>query len=175
MGDMGSFELIFGGVLTHLMVSTLIFAALHEDVVKENYLHSLWIFGLPVLNIIVGFQMLGIVKDSYQRTCERLENKIEDITDDKNRIEQYWKYRYEYLEKSKFRKVGVGDVFVIPDTDNWKKETRGKKCVITSITENGVNHTVEGRQSETWHTKWELLKEMVFLSNEPIKPFENVY
>ena len=165
--------LIIVGSTIHFLLSGLIILSLNKDYIKEDKIHLIWIFLFPIVNLIIAFRLMEIKKNSLERSNEWKKTKVEDLEDQILRLDAHWKSKYQELERKKFRKVRVGDVFRVPNTDGWKKETRNKKCTIVEITNEGVEHTVEGRPStEIWNTRWEFLKEMVFLNEEPFKPFE---
>lgn len=157
----------------HLLCSGLIILSLNKDYIKEEKIHLIWILLIPVFNLILALRLMEIKKDSLERHYTYEKREKEHFRDEIYRLENYWQDKYRELERKKFRKVRVGDVFMVPNTEGWKKETRNRKCTVIEITKDGVEHTVDGRPSnEIWNTKWEFLKEMVFLNEEPFKPFE---
>jgi len=160
--------LIVGGIIHTLMVSVCFMVS------KEtfNRLESKWIVYsviilLPIVNLMLTLLLMDTTIMVYKRNLRDKSYKIDDL----NLELSNEKARYNELERKIFRKVRVGDTFVIPNNDGYVTACRGKKCIITDIVGNGVRHSVDG-STDTYITKWELLKEMVFLSDEPFKPFE---
>ena len=130
----------------------------------------------PLINLILALRLMEIKKNSLERANEWKKEKIEDLEDRIGRSDAIWKSRVEELERKKFRRVRVNDIFYFPQDGEWKKEVKGKKCKIIEINGKGVVGYVSnssGWDEETrWHTSWDLMKEVAFLNEEPFKPFE---
>lgn len=168
--------LIISSIAIHLICSLGIVLQLYDDYIKEDKIHLVWIFMLPFVNLILALRLMEIKKNTLERTNEWKKDRITDLEDLINRSDTIWKSRLEEVERKKFRRVRINDVFYFPVDGNWKDDVKGKKCKIIEINGKGVVgyiSTPDGWDEGTrWHTSWELMKEVAFLSKEPFKPFE---
>lgn len=159
--------LIVGGLI-HLMLVTTCFMV-SQDAFR-NLDHKRVVYGLivllPIVNVIMTMMLMDI---SLRATLRNLRYKIDDCNRAERNLESL-KLDYADLERKKLRKVRVGDRFRVPDTSEWKDGFRNTECVIIEL---GDEIIVNNKLSPTrWSVKWHHLKYMVFLSDEPIKPFE---
>ena len=138
--------------------------------VKNNALNGLdftpflqyIIIFIPLVNIIICIMLLDlnleISNESYSFTKELYRNDIE----------KYKKLIYKYK-----RNIRVGSIFICPDTNNYDGRCRGKKALVTKINDRGLEHIIIGTNIKMICT-WDCVDDMIFLSNEPAKPFSDI-
>jgi hypothetical protein len=160
--------LLIPAILVHvLMVSTCFMVA--QDAFKnlehKRVVYSL-IVVLPIVNVIMTLMLMDISLKIYKRSFNEKQGEVDSL----NRQLTSEKRKYEDLERRKFRRIKVGNKFHVPNTDDWKEGFRNTECTIIElgnevIATNELNNT-------RWSVKWHHLQYMVFLSDEPVKPFE---
>lgn len=174
MGDTAFFFLIVG-LMLHVVISSSIQTVMRNCFEKANeeltVFHYFWIW-FPLINIIISNGIVTTYMDALMRTNKKLRDEYLVSENKLNRVIEGLNDDIKFLKRSKFRKVKVGDVFVFPKDGNWKQEVKGTKHVITEIDDNGVCSRRVDNVGITWTTNWDLLRKVVFLSDEPIKPFE---
>lgn len=156
------------GLLTHVMLVASCFMVSQNAFrhLEDKRLIYFLIILLPLVNVIMTMMIMDVAFGATLRSlknrdidCRELERNLERVTQD-----------FTELERKKLRKVRVGDRFRVPNTDEWKDGFRNTECVIIEL---GDEIIVNNKLSTTrWSVKWHHLKYMVFLSDEPIKPFE---
>ena len=104
----------------------------------------------------------------YKRTCEEKISEVGRLS--REVIVQ--KSKYSELERKKLRKVRVGDRFMVPNTEEWKNGFRATECTITELNDTDLVAVNKENSTTRWSVKWNHLQYMIFLSNEPIRPFE---
>ena len=126
---------------------------------------------LPVVNVILTILHLDAKVTTYNRHMTELEGERGELT----REVILLKRSISDLERRKFRRVRVGDVFMCPDAINWTDGFRGQKHTIIEIKED-VNepHPVisKSKEGKRYKNSWDSLRQMIFLNDEPVKPFE---
>jgi hypothetical protein len=128
------------------------------------------ILSIPIVNVIMSMLLLDMVIMAYKRSYRE---KKDEVIQREETIRTL-KREYEDLERKKFRKVRLGDKFRVPNTDSWVDKFRGSECRIVEIDGDYIIAKSKGDDVSRWSVKWEHLGRMVFLSDEPIKPFEFV-
>lgn len=156
-------------ILVHFMLVITCFAASSDAF--RGLEHKKVIYGLivvlPIVNVILTMLLVDIAVKRYRR---EIRYKNEEISDISRNLENE-RVKYRELERKKLMRVRVGDKFHVPNTDEWKQGFRNTECTIIEL--HGDEIIVKNKLSETrWSVKWHHLQYMVFLSNEPIKPFE---
>jgi len=126
------------------------------------------VLSFPIVNVIMTMLLLDIVVMAYKRSYRE---KVSEIHDRENTISRL-RLEYTELERKKFRKVRLGDKFMVPKSDSWVDGFRGKECVIIEINYDSIIAKAKDDKVNRWSVKFEHLQHMIFLSNEPIKPFE---
>jgi hypothetical protein len=132
--------------------------------------HTFLIYGLvvllPIVNVLMTLMLMDITLRSYKRGFEEKQGEVGTLSRQLINEER----KYEDLERRKFLRIKVNDKFHVPNTDEWKDGFRNTECTIIEI---GDDVVVRNKINNTrWSVKWHHLQYMVFLSNEPVKPFE---
>jgi len=152
--------------------STMIVCCLmvYKEVIKrfENKWLYYVVLLLPMVNILMTILLLDTIIVSYKRSYSEKRQEVIDREDTINTL----KRNYVDLERKKFRKVRLGDKFMVPKSDSWVDGFRGKECVIIEINYDSIIAKAKDDKVNRWSVKFEHLQHMIFLSNEPIKPFE---
>lgn len=126
---------------------------------------------LPIFNVILTVLHLDTVVGTYDRRI----TELECLTGELSRKVILLERSTSDLERRKFRRVRVGDVFMCPDVTGWVSGFRGQKHTIVEIIEDSYEkHPVitTNKKGVRYKNSWDSLRTMVFLSDEPVKPFE---
>jgi len=133
---------------------------------------------IPFVNVILVILSLDIVAGVYSKHVTRLEGTTGEYARKVILLEGANREHiraYADLERRKFRKVRLGDTFMCPDTDDWIDGYRGKKHTIIEIKED-LNEKypviTKSKEGKRYKNSWDSLRKMIFLSDEPVKPFE---
>lgn len=163
---------ILVSLIIHLIFVAILVTYLLPHFNEDRFLITLVIFLLPVLNLIMGVMILGGKLNNSKSAIDSYEHKLGHLNDEIYHIKSQWKDKYESLEKFKFRRVRIGDIFVVPNEKDWSERARGKKLIVSEIHNTHLVCHLENHKGQRWDVNWEYLKNMVFLSQEPFKPFE---
>lgn len=81
------------------------------------------------------------------------------------------------LKKRKLTRIRIGDTFQVNNTGNWVHTFRGTRCTIIEILDDGIichnNVKDENGDNKRWKVNWDALTHMIFLSTQPLRPFES--
>lgn len=160
-------------IIVHLIIVALLITFLLPHFNEEKFLITFVIFLLPFINLIMGVMLLGNKLNISKAAIDRYKHSLEDHNDEIHNIRRQWETKYRLLEKSKFRRVRVGDVFMVPNNPDYAERARNKKLTVSEINNDSLKCYLKDSEGEhNWTVEWHYLKDMVFLNQEPFKPFE---
>lgn len=153
---------------------TVVLCVMHTDHILEDIKPNKWLYWvlmfLPIVNFITAMVLLETSLKVYRRNYKDEVMVSQDLRRSLGRI----KDRYEETIKKFRKRIKIGDRFRVPNTDVWVDKFRGKECVIIEFNNDGFIANTKGDNKTRWSVKWDHVEHMVFLSDEPPKPFENI-